>query len=372
MNGDNMFHNYKIINGVLYLYVSNMNEISSFNNTENEKRSLYIKVNNYIRNKGIEYDGNHVYLVVNGLVIGSMLLKTKKDTVDHFIPIYEYVNVIKNLKGEEIELLDINETPSSKFIDLEHSNGIINQIYIEQYVFGTIATEMPIYYEKEALKAQAILTRTKAYQKLLAKEPIKNNVLNKHYNTIEDLKQVWKERFEYNFRKLQDVIYETRGQFLEYDGNPIFVHYHALNNGHTEDSTTYLEKEIPYLKKVSCEADAKVKMFDNLTIDYKTISRILKQDITNKTKFKKMTINQRHYIQVGRTLYDVKTFANILKLHSPIFKIDTTSEGVVIKGKGLGTPLGMSQHSANEMAKQKKTYQEILNYFYPGTNIRHI
>ncbi len=78
MNGDNMFHNYKIINGVLYLYVSNMNEISSFNNTENEKRSLYIKVNNYIRNKGIEYDGNHVYLVVNGLVVGSMLLKTKK------------------------------------------------------------------------------------------------------------------------------------------------------------------------------------------------------------------------------------------------------------------------------------------------------
>ena len=217
MNGDNMFHNYKIINGVLYLYVSNMNEISSFNNTENEKRSLYIKVNNYIRNKGIEYDGNRVYLVVNGLVVGSMLLKTKTDTVDHFIPIYEYVNVIKNLKGEEIELLDINETPSSKFIDLEHSNGIINQIYIEQYVFGTIATEMPIYYEKEALKAQAILTRTKAYQKLLAKEPIKNNVLNKHYNTIEDLKQVWKESFEYNFRKLQDVIYETRGQFLEYE-----------------------------------------------------------------------------------------------------------------------------------------------------------
>lgn len=372
MNGDNMFHNYKIINGVLYLYVSNMNEISSFNNTENEKRSLYIKVNNYIRNKGIEYDGNRVYLVVNGLVVGSMLLKTKTDTVDHFIPIYEYVNVIKNLKGEEIELLDINETPSSKFIDLEHSNGIINQIYIEQYVFGTIATEMPIYYEKEALKAQAVLTRTKAYQKLLAKEPIKNNVLNKHYNTIEDLKQVWKESFEYNFRKLQDVIYETRGQFLEYEGTPIFVHYHALNNGHTEDSTAYLEKEIPYLKKVSCEADAKVKMFDNLTIDYKTISRILKQDITNKTKFKKMTINQRHYIQVGRTLYDVKTFANILKLHSPIFKIDTTSEGVVIKEKGLGTPLGMSQHSANEMAKQKKTYQEILNYFYPGTNIRHI
>ncbi len=37
--------------------------------------------------------------------------------------------------------------------------------------------------------------------------------------------------------------------FFEYDGNPIFVHYHALNNGHTEDSTAYLEKEIPYLKK---------------------------------------------------------------------------------------------------------------------------
>ena len=231
---------------------------------------------------------------------------------------------------------------------------------------------MPIYYEKEALKAQAVLTRTKAYQKILANQTIKNNVLNKHYNTIEDLKQVWKESFEYNFRKLQDIIHETRGQFLEYDGKPISVHYHALNNGHTENSTMYLEKEIPYLKNVSCEADAKVKMFHNLTIDYKTISRILKQEITRKTNLKLMTINQHHYIQVGRTLYDIKTFANLLKLHSPIFKMEKNSEGIVIKGKGLGTPLGMSQHSANEMAKQKKSYHEILNYFYPGTNIRHI
>ena len=54
MNGDNMFHNYKIINGVLYLYVSNMNEISSFNNRENEKGCLYIKVKKYTGNKGIE------------------------------------------------------------------------------------------------------------------------------------------------------------------------------------------------------------------------------------------------------------------------------------------------------------------------------
>ncbi len=77
-----------------------------------------------------------------------------------------------------------------------------------------------------------------------------------------------------------------------------------------------------------------------------------------------MTINQRHYIQVGRTLYDVKTFANILKLHSPIFKIDTTSEGVVIKGKGLGTPLGMSQHSANEMAKQKKNIPRNIKLLF--------
>lgn len=40
--------------------------------------------------------------------------------------------------------------------------------------------------------------------------------------------------------------------------------------------------------------------------------------------------------------------------------------------KGIGHGLGMSQNTANEMAKEGKKYDEILQYFYEGTEMKEV
>ena len=75
MNGDNMFHNYKIINGVLYLYVSNMNEISSFNNTENED---YIKLSDEEIDKIAEN-------IVDEVMLDNELNRVITDTIEWYV-----------------------------------------------------------------------------------------------------------------------------------------------------------------------------------------------------------------------------------------------------------------------------------------------
>ncbi|MGY3715208.1 SpoIID/LytB domain-containing protein [Sutcliffiella cohnii] len=51
------------------------------------------------------------------------------------------------------------------------------------------------------------------------------------------------------------------------------------------------------------------------------------------------------------------------------FIADVHKTFYVIKGKGFGHGIGMSQYGANEMAKQRKSYREILSFYYPGTNL---
>ena len=43
---------------------------------------------------------------------------------------------------------------------------------------------------------------------------------------------------------------------------------------------------------------------------------------------------------------------------------------MIVLGKGHG--IGLSQYGANKMAKENRSYQEILKYYYPGTEIKTI
>ena len=40
-----------------------------------------------------------------------------------------------------------------------------------------------------------------------------------------------------------------------------------------------------------------------------------------------------------------------------------------IRDRGYGHAVGMSQYGANSMAEKGKDYKEILEHYYPGTDI---
>lgn len=51
------------------------------------------------------------------------------------------------------------------------------------------------------------------------------------------------------------------------------------------------------------------------------------------------------------------------------FIADLSKTKYIINGRGFGHGIGMSQFGANEMARQGKTYRDILSFYYPGTNL---
>ena len=48
------------------------------------------------------------------------------------------------------------------------------------------------------------------------------------------------------------------------------------------------------------------------------------------------------------------------------------NENITITTKGFGHGVGMSQYGANALAKRHKTYDEILKYYYQGTNLQKL
>ena len=49
-----------------------------------------------------------------------------------------------------------------------------------------------------------------------------------------------------------------------------------------------------------------------------------------------------------------------------------TSKGYQFTTKGSGHGVGMSQYGAQAMAKENKTYQEILKHYYQNIEIKRI
>ena len=74
-------------------------------------------------------------------------------------------------------------------------------------------------------------------------------------------------------------------------------------------------------------------------------------------------------LRIGETVCTGDQFRDALSLSSSAFSLQEGEEGLKITTMGNGHGLGMSQWTANEMAKEGKTYEEILQFFFEGTEL---
>ena len=77
-------------------------------------------------------------------------------------------------------------------------------------------------------------------------------------------------------------------------------------------------------------------------------------------------------LKVGELVQSGEKFREEHGLASSSFELQSFSEVTRVICKGVGHGLGLSQYTANEMAKEGKNYQEILQYFYEGTSLQEV
>lgn len=77
-------------------------------------------------------------------------------------------------------------------------------------------------------------------------------------------------------------------------------------------------------------------------------------------------------VKVGEETLNGETFRDTYGLLSSCFELQEFEGKMRVTTKGIGHGLGMSQNTANEMAKEGKKYNEILQYFYEGTEMKEV
>ncbi|MEH7235246.1 stage II sporulation protein D [Bacillus sp. JJ1562] len=258
----------------------------------------------------------------------------------------------------------------------------IDNVPLEDYVVGVLAQEMPAKFEIEALKAQALAARTYVVRHMLSDQKIgvpdgadvSDTTNHQVYKSIEELKEEWKSDYDWKIKKITQAVKETQGQILTYDGAPIDAQFFSTSNGFTENSEDYYKNEYPYLKSVESPWDVNTEKFYNqVQVSVADFEQKLGIKIGNANDIGKVTArtqsNRVAAVEVGGKSFTGREVREKLGLRSTDFSLERKGNNVVIKTKGYGHGVGMSQFGADGMAKDGKSYKEIVTHYYQGVEI---
>ena len=272
--------------------------------------------------------------------------------------------------------------------------GTVEELELEEYIKGVVASEMPANFDEEALKAQAVAARTYYMNKRLnpckdaqsrGAEICDSTNCQVYMDKNERLSKWSQKDGESNWSKIEEAVESTRGEVLTYDGAVLeYPQFFAVSSGKTEDAVDVLSMDIPYLKSTESTGD-------EIAPKYETTLSISIDDFINKikTKYKnikiyknniKDSINIQSYTQ-GGSVKEIKVgseviagvdFRRLLNLNSTNFRISFNDDNIIFSCKGYGHGVGMSQWGANAMAKNGDKYDTILKHYYSGVEIEKI
>ncbi len=260
-----------------------------------------------------------------------------------------------------------------------HSLLVINELPVEEYLYGVLKHEVSPKWPRQALKAQAIVARTFALNKTRER-------INEDYHlTSTVLSQVYA-GFSSEDPVLTEVINETHGRVLTYQGEIIPAYYHATCGGYTESPKYVWGKSLPYLQVRRCPycQDSPHFYWKNKLglrritqafqrAGYK-FSRIIKLKPLGKSpsgRVKKILIyHDRGEVIVKGNDWRLIIGPEIIK--STNFRMKKVEQVIEFSGKGWGHGVGLCQWGARGMARKGYKYDKILDFYYPGTEIRTV
>jgi stage II sporulation protein D len=300
-----------------------------------------------------------------------------------------------SLKGEDIQIKNSKTIPKIK-VYISKLDKVV-EFDIEEYVRGVVAGEMPAGFEIEALKAQAVAARTYGLAHMAQfggtrKNDVKGADLDdttnsQVYMSKDERMSGWDKRYaEQYWNKITDAVNQTAGQVLTYEGKLVLnPSYFAISSGKTENAAEVFASDFPYLKSVKSEEDKEVKDYQ-VTKKYtytqlaNTINSNFPSAKVSTSKLKsQISILERttgaesvKKMKVGNITITGSQFREILDLRSTNFSIKFNSKDIEVSCKGYGHGVGMSQWGAGAMAKEGKSYTEILTHYYQGVKIEKI
>lgn len=258
-------------------------------------------------------------------------------------------------------------------------------LMMNEYLMGVLPSEMPVGWGIEALKAQAIASRTY----------VRNVIQHRRYRSFDVeatvMDQVYRPLESHALskateQKVRSALSETRGQFLtDQKGDLITAYYHADSAGSTESPAEVWgegqsfglikgiqNKQSPYkswvFKRSREELESQLRQHFGL----KETARLRALRVSETSSSGRAHMVEAQFWGVGSRKIsgqDLRKLLGFGRLKSTLFKMSFGEKQVVFRGKGFGHGVGLCQWGAKYLAEQGFTYRDILKHYYPTAEL---
>jgi len=309
---------------------------------------------------------------------------------------YNALCTTPNVKADSAPQISLSSGQPLKIYN--YTTSSIMEIDFEEYIVGVLTGEMPASYELEALKAQAVAARSYILSRMEYYNS--NGTVEEHHGasictnsqhckawlSVEEANEKWGSDWSEKYLdKLKRAVSETKGEYMTYENQTVKAFFFSSSDGKTENVEDVWGSNLPYLKSVESAGDAE-------SADNESSAEFSKADFIRILKEKNSNIQVTDSIKdmIGNITYtdggNIKTVTlggiefkgtevrSMFNLRSASFNINVSddNETVIFDVKGYGHGVGMSQYGANFMAKQGKSYTDILTHYYSGVTISKI
>ena len=310
-----------------------------------------------------------VIAVLVGLVFPTILFSTIRKSADPDLTRPDQPTSVE----QETTLSE-----STEIRVLTQGNEVIT-MDLDAYLLGVILAEMPAEFEPEALKAQAVVSRTYTLRK--------SKVSGKHSNadvcSNSSCCQGYCAEDEYistggsqdMVEKVRKAVTATSGEVLYYAGELIEATYFSCSGGMTEDAQAVWGADVPYLQAIQSPGEEIATHYvDTVTFSASEFCNLLSLDAEGNPEqwVESLTYTNGGGVDTirlcGQNFKGTDLRAR-LGLRSTAFFITAVGDTVTITTKGFGHRVGLSQYGAEAMALQGATYEQILSHYYKGVTL---
>ena len=276
-----------------------------------------------------------------------------------------------------------------KVVRLAHKDGGVEELTMEDYLWGVVAAEMPASFEPEALKAQAVAARTYTVQ--LQNGSAKHE--DAHLCDDSNCCQAYIDRSAAQARwglqaqqfgeKIAQAVAQTDGLGVLYGGEPIQAVFFSSAAGRTVDAVEVWGSAVDYLKGVESPEGEEVPNYRsqvNLTTEEMRQTILEKYPGADLSGAPESWFGAPVYnsaggvaqMTVGGVTLTGSQVRSLLGLRSASFTLACGGGMFTFDVTGYGHGVGMSQYGANAMAKEGANFEEILTWYYTDTEIGYL
>ena len=310
----------------------------------------------------------------------------------------EFSISIINVKSNGITIIDCQygkqEYKGDFIINIENNNlMVINRVPIDDYFSAVLGAEMGERFSMETLKAMAISVRSYYYSK---KEKYKDQ--NFDINNRDGLDMVYRGA-GFATRKMYEAFNKTENLFLidknNHIASPLFhstsggviLKDIAMTSGYNDNIGNVILTNDKDKFNVPLSINSPYFVF-SITLDEKIIREIINEqfalnkitDIKLKYFHNTPCVDFIGFVDQNSGTHWLKCYKFISlvqqkgynKMRSIQFKLIKDNDNYFFYGNGFGHLCGMSQYSAEQMAKNGADYKEILKKYYPNLKIKKI